>query len=196
MGGLGNGRPSSSDNVGFVESCLSIDVRAWQREGRLEPNQSFSLCWRKSEAVADFTVNVGERGDVLVLTYEIWRPDRPRGQHWEPIQLRVGLTFTPCNYGKQRPWFLCPMPECGRRVANLYLDGLYFGCRDCHSLKYMSQRMNRPQRASHRIQRIRARLFGLTKPLPEKPSRMHWATYQRLMERASQAERERLYDRE
>jgi hypothetical protein len=190
MGGLGSGRPSRSDNVGFVESCLRIDVRGWQREGRLEPNQSFSLRWRKNEAVADFTVNVGERGDLVVLTYEIWRPDRPRGQHWEPIQLRVGLTFTPCNYGRQRPWFLCPMPGCGQRAAILYLDGLYFGCRGCHSLKYMSQRMNRPQRGSHRIQKIRTRLFGLTKPLPEKPSRMRWATYQRLMERAAQAERE------
>src|SRR5437899_2761001 len=81
MGGLGSGRPLRSDNVGFVESHLSIDVRTWQREELLEPNQSFSRCWRKNEAVADFTVNVEVRGDVLVLTYEIRHPDRPRGQH-------------------------------------------------------------------------------------------------------------------
>jgi len=193
MGGLGSGRRSRSDNVGFVESHLSIDVRTWQREELLEPNQSFSRCWRKNEAVADFTVNVEVRGDVLVLTYEIRHPDRPRGQQWEPIQLRVGLTLTPCNYGGQRPWFLCPMPGCGQRVAILYLVGLYFGCRGCHSIDYMSQRMNRPQRASHRIQQIRTRLV---RPLPEKPSRMRWATYQRLIEKANQAERERLYGRE
>jgi hypothetical protein len=84
------------------------------------------------------------------------------------------------------------MAECGRRVAILYLDGLYFLCRRCLSLVYMTQRMDRPQRASHRVQKIRTRLFGLTKPLPEKPGRMHWATYQRLIEKAAQAERERL----
>jgi hypothetical protein len=189
MGGLGSGRQSRSDAVGFVESHLRIDVRRWQREGLLEPKQSFSRCWRKNEAVADFTVNVEVRGDVVVLTYEIWHPERPRGEQLEPIQLRVGLTFTLCNYGGQRPWFLCPMPECGLRVAILHLVGLYFGCRDCHSIDYMSQRMNRPQRASHRIQQIRTRLM---KPLPEKPSRMRWATYQRLIEKAVQAEQERL----
>ena len=65
----------------------------------------------------------------------------------------------------------------------------YFGCRRCHSLVYTTQRMNRPQRASHRIQKIRTRLM---RPLPEKPARMHWATYQRLIEKAVQAEQERL----
>ena len=30
------------------------------------------------------------------------------------------------------------------------------------------------------------------KPLPEKPSRMRWATYQRLIEKANHAEQERL----
>jgi len=30
------------------------------------------------------------------------------------------------------------------------------------------------------------------RPLPEKPARMHWATYQRLIEKAVQAEQERL----
>ena len=194
MGGLGSGRRPRSDADGFVESHLRIDVRGWQREGLLEPNRRFSHCWSKKEAAADFTVNVEVRGeDLLVLTYEIRRPDRPRGAQLEPIQERVGLTFTPCNYGGRRPWFLCPMAGCGRRVLILHLVGLYFGCRRCHSLDYMSQRMNRPQRASHRIQKIRTQLM---RPLPEKPSRMRWATYQRLIEKANQAEQERLYGRE
>jgi hypothetical protein len=189
MGGLGSGRRSRSDAVGFVESYLRIDVQGWQREGLLEPDRHFSQCWRKNEAVADFTVNVEVREDLVVLTYEIWRPDGDRGPQWERIQERVGLTFTLCNYGGQRPWFLCPMAECGQRAAFLYLVGLYFLCRRCHSLVYTTQRMDRPQRASHRIQKIRTRLM---KPLPEKPARMHWATYQRLIEKAVQAERERL----
>ena len=115
MGGLGSGRQSRSDAVGFVESHLRIDVRRWQREGLLEPKQSFSRCWRKNEAVADFTVNVEVRGDVVVLTYEIWHPDRPRGEQWEPIQLRVGLTFTPLQLWRAAP--LVPMPDARMRPA-------------------------------------------------------------------------------
>jgi hypothetical protein len=191
MGGMGSGRRSRSDAVGFVESCLKIDIRGWQRERLLEPNRRFSHCWRKNQAAADCTVNVEVREDwILVLTYEIWRLDLPAGPQWDSIQLRVGLTFTRCNYGGKRPWFVCPMPPgCGRRVAILYLDGLSFLCRDCHALAYASQRMNRPQRASHRIQKIRTRLMGLSQPLPEKPARMRWATYQRLIVEAVQAER-------
>ena len=191
MGGVGSGRRSRIDAVDFVESYLRIDVRGWQREGLLESNRRFSHCWRKNEAAADFTVNAEVREDLVVeLTYEIWRPDLPKGPRWESIQERIGLSYTPCNYGGQRPWFACPTPGCGRRVAILYLDGLYFLCRSCLALTYASQRMNRPQRASHRIEKIRTRLMGLMKSLPEKPARMRWATYQRLIVKAVQAERE------
>jgi hypothetical protein len=178
MGGLGSGRPPRSNAEGFVESYLRIDVRRWQREGLLEPNRRFSHCWQKGEGAADFKVNVEVREDlIVVLNYEIYRPERPRGQRRESLEERVGLTYTPCHYGGQRSWFVCPMAECGRRVAILYLVGLHFLCRRCHSLVYASQRMDRPQRASRRIQKIWARLG---QPLPEKHRRMHWATYERV----------------
>jgi hypothetical protein len=183
MGGLGSGRPPRSNAEGLVETYLRLDVRQWQREGFLEPNRRFSWRWQKGEGAAGFKVNVEVREDlILVLTYEIYRPERPRGQRRVPIQERVGLTFTPCHYGGGRPWFLCPMAECGRRVAILYLLDLYFLCRRCHSLVYASQRMDRPQRDSRRMHKIWARLGQ--RPLPEKPRRMRWTTYERLIERA------------
>ena len=75
------------------------------------------------------------------------------------------------------------MAECGRAVAVLYLYGLRFLCRHCHSLAYASQREGRAERALRRGQKIRTRLGGstfVTDPFPEKPKRMRWATYGRI----------------
>jgi len=44
-----------------------------------------------------------------------------------------------CNLGGHRPWFLCPLKTCGRRVAILY-DGPVFACRHSFELVYKSQR--------------------------------------------------------
>jgi Transposase DDE domain len=40
-------------------------------------------------------------------------------QIWIAVSVYV-LEWTPCNYGGARPWFLCPMDGCRRRVAVLY----------------------------------------------------------------------------
>lgn len=53
---------------------------------------------------------------------------------------RVATTTTPCFFGGERYWFLCPL--CSKRVAILYqIDS--FGCRNCHNLMYASQALNR-----------------------------------------------------
>jgi hypothetical protein len=48
---------------------------------------------------------------------------------------RLRLTWTPCNFGGQRPWFICP--GCGERVAVLSAFPR-FRCRGCHPLVYAS----------------------------------------------------------
>jgi hypothetical protein len=51
----------------------------------------------------------------------------------------VSLVTTPCNWGGVRYWFGCP--DCGRRVAVLYLvpGDVYFRCRNCNNLSYWSR---------------------------------------------------------
>jgi hypothetical protein len=48
----------------------------------------------------------------------------PEG-HKEDVSYAVPLSWTPCNFGGSRPWFVCPGVlegvSCGRRVAKLYL---------------------------------------------------------------------------
>ena len=56
----------------------------------------------------------------------------------------VDLETTPCNFGGQRWWFLCPLTRngrpCRRRCGKLYSPpgNLYFGCRRCNDLTYRS----------------------------------------------------------
>jgi hypothetical protein len=52
---------------------------------------------------------------------------------------QVSLVTTPCNLGGVRYWFGCP--DCGRRVAVLYLapGDVYFRCRHCNNLSYHSR---------------------------------------------------------
>lgn len=65
----------------------------------------------------------------------------------EDFDYKVRLTTTPCKYGGQRYWFICPLTvngnHCGKRVGVLYKAGDYFGCRHCHNLIYSSQKENR-----------------------------------------------------
>ncbi len=64
-----------------------------------------------------------------------------------PQNYPVKLTSTPCFFGGQRYWFICPLVirgrPCKRRCAVLYLVGEYFGCRECYGLAYRSQRLPR-----------------------------------------------------
>ena len=59
---------------------------------------------------------------------------------WEHVQQPAELDWTPCNFGQERPWFLCPGIGCGRRVAVLRPAGKYLLCRRCYGLSYQSQR--------------------------------------------------------
>ena len=58
------------------------------------------------------------------------------------LDYKVTLVTSPCNYGKHRWWFLCPLVGCGKRVGKLYLapGAKYFGCRSCYRLTYESCR--------------------------------------------------------
>ena len=105
------------------------------------------------------------------------------------------IEWTPCNFGGERPWFVCPEVSCGRRVAVLYGPGKYFLCRHCYDLRYESQRKGKADRALRRAQKIRQRLGGsanMTQPFPEKPKGMHHDTYMRLYWEHHEAEVEHL----
>jgi hypothetical protein len=169
------------------ESCNSIDVRRWHREGRLRAGQNFLCSWTCGEETSG-SIRVRTEWDAVVLSY--------RSRSWDAtesksIEQRVPITWTDCHLGGRRPWFTCAVCSdgryCGCRVAVLYGAGELFACRRCYDLAYASQQESSGDRGIGRARKIRMKLGGgesLADPFPEKPRGMHWRTYHRLRERA------------
>jgi hypothetical protein len=169
MGGYGSGKafgmPTTSD-------LPSIDLRMWHREGLFCASSKFGLwTWRSAGRVVASIGYEASRAAV-VLDYEI---------QGERIRYAVPIEWTRCNYGGERPWFRCPDRGCGRRCAILY-GGRFFSCRRCLGLVYQSQREDRSTRLMRKADKLRAKLG--TEPsedVEDKPPRMHWATFDRLV---------------
>ena len=173
------------------ESCISIDVRRWHREGVLRAGQHFSCSWTRGGEPSG-RINARMECDEVVLSY---RAQNCGASEWKSIEQRVPITWTARHLGGQRPWFVCAVYSngryCGRRGAVLYGAGELFACRRCWGLAYESQQESPRQRGVGQAQKIRMRLGGsvnLFEPFPEKPKRMHWRTYLRLRARAEAAE--------
>ncbi|HVI66642.1 MAG TPA: hypothetical protein VM910_29300 [Bradyrhizobium sp.] len=176
------GRPYGSGRV-TCESCISIDVRRWHREGRLRPGLFFSWSWTcNGEPFGD--IKVRTEADAVVLMY---RARSYGGAEWKSVEQRVPITWTACHLGGHRPWFICSVYSngryCGRRVALLYIAGELFACRRCYGLAYASQHEALHHRGVGKAQKIRMRLGGspnMREAFPDKPKGMHWRTYDRL----------------
>jgi len=185
MGGPGSGRYPRPPGKITVDVALSLDVRALQRTGLMQPGSWFVAPWANGRGVAPVTIEVEDAAVRLHLPAEVC------GVALETQSHRVQLESTLCHFGGQRFWFRCPTPDCGRRIALLYFAKVAFACRVCCGLAYPSQHEQAPGRALRRAQGIRRRLGGsanLLVPFPPKPPRMHWRTFQALTSEAMQRE--------
>jgi hypothetical protein len=107
---------------------------------------------------------------------------RDRSGEWQTMNYPVRLSWTPCTYGGQRAWWLCPAAGCGRRVAVLY-GGKVYACRHCHQLAYRTQREQAHDRAGTKADKLRNRLqweAGILNGNGIKPKGMHLRTFERL----------------
>jgi hypothetical protein len=185
MGGAGSGRyPRPSGKI-TVDVALSLDVRALQRTGLMQPGSWFVTPWANGRAPAAVTVEV---------QYSAVRLHLPAEVCGVPVEIRshlIKIESTPCHFGGHRLWFACPTLGCGRRSAILYFGRIALACRTCCELSYQSQRERAPDRALRRAQGLRRRLGGSANvlvPFPGKPLRMHWRTYEVLRQEAVQRE--------
>ncbi len=169
MGGFGSGRRGGRD---VTADYRRLDVRKLHRAGVLVPGWIGGWQWsRRGEKTADIGIEVGEGS--IRLRYSIKNTG-------EQKDYDVGLSYTGCNYGGARPWFLCPC--CGRRVAVLY-GGAVFACRHCYKLAYQVQRESDNNRVARRLDAIRERLGwpdGFLNGDGWKPKGMHWRTFYKL----------------
>jgi hypothetical protein len=177
---LHGAHPEGAD---IIESAACIDVRQLRREGLLRSGVVSTCRWTSGLGPSrEITVRI--QGGLMVLNFQA---RLARSREWETVEQTVPIVWTRCHLGGCRPWFSCAADvagePCGRRVAKLYLHNqLVFACRTCSGLIYRSQQLGPSDRAQWRAQKLRKRLGGSRNvPLPEKPPRMHWSTYHRLL---------------
>jgi hypothetical protein len=153
----------------------------------------WSRTGRETGSIQGVVSGDGRSGRVTLL----YRHRRGLGSEWEDIREPVELAWTACNFGGERPWFVCPGAGCGWRVGILYGPGRYFLCRHCYDVRYESQREDNMRRALRRAQKIRERLGGsanMMEPFPDRPKGMHHHTYMRLFWEHHEAEMKQLVD--
>jgi hypothetical protein len=108
-----------------VEGCRSIDVLEWHRRGYLRSPWRFSWAWTSDgERVA--SINVENQLHFVTLKYR----SRSYSGDWSDVEQRVAIKWTPCRFGGERPWFVCPVAAngvyCRRSVTKLYRAGRLF----------------------------------------------------------------------
>ena len=180
MGGIRSGRHWYGGRD-TTENCKKLDVRRFQRDGLLSAGQSFGWDWLcNGKKIA--SINVKADIDRITLSYRHQRKDSDWTEHSYPVM----LSWTPCNYGGERAWFICPAQGCKRRVAKLYLGGEIFACRHCYRLAYTCQQEALTDRAARQADKIRDRLGwepGILNWDGAKPKGMHWRTFKCLKAR-------------
>lgn len=163
----------------LTSDFLQIDVRRWQRDGLLQEGTSFAWQW-SGGGVARASITVAVEQGSVVLRY---RYRYGQSSEWTEASYPVRLEQTPCHLGGSRPWFLCPTPNCGRRVAILYCGAL-FACRHCYGLAYPTTRESAASRAMRRANAFRGRLgwpLGVLRPTGGRPKWMRRKTFRLLL---------------
>lgn len=174
MGSIGSGRQPYALRK-TTEDYLSVDIRAWYRDGMMTPGNK--TCWqwsRRNKSFATLSVAMGIKELVL-------RPLETESLNFRGDSYGIELDWTDCALGGKRIWFRCPL--CRNRVAILYW-GQGFGCRKCFKLAYASEREDEFNKAARRAGWLRKRLGwapGILNPKSGKPKGMHWRIYSRLI---------------
>jgi hypothetical protein len=144
MGGSGSGRWHSHITRDTVESCITLDVNSFVRDGTIKAGgwSTGAITWYvgKTEVCSidyEAFITIDKSFAWLRLHYITARTE-------EDMDYKIWLTTTVPHFGGTRWWFTCPLVtnnhRCNRRVAKLYLPrgARYFGCRQCYDLTYKS----------------------------------------------------------
>lgn len=164
-----------------TDPLLKLDIRILRRMGALTPGAWATHTW-SCRGEPSGTINTLMHTDrpCLILDYRT----RAQGESdWEPVREPVWIDTTPCHFGGERPWFLCP--GCQDRRGVLFSIGGRFRCRRCHDLAYSSTREDPHERSIRRCQGLQRKMGGggYGVPIwsvPPKPARMSLRTYLRL----------------
>jgi hypothetical protein len=173
-----------------VDRVMQGYTRALRRFPLQAPSddQPLSLPWntlrwtRSGEPLAEVELRLElcANDGTAWLRYDIDHVSQKTG----PQDYTVSMVTTPCRFGGQRWWWICPATY--KRVAKLYLpnggDRFLSRGRGAYRLGYASQRQGPTSRMHDRSRKLYARLGadyrGLAYGFPPKPEGMHWRTYE------------------
>ena len=131
-----------------AEQSNKLSIFWLKKQGRLpfwgwtSGSITWMFGWSENKNSIGFSVStkMPRGGDHIRLHYT--HTDNSTGEK-EKLDYQVRLVTTPCHFGGERFWFICPLYKngqyCGRRVGVLYLVSKYFGCRKCGNIAYASQ---------------------------------------------------------
>jgi hypothetical protein len=192
MGGSGRGRGGPT-----VESALRLDIDDMMQWGGIRPFARLAGEMLAGEMRFNF---YGDDIDVKFESHagdpwESWlRLKYAMADYWtgEKVEIddKIFLATTRPPFGGLRWWFVCA--HLNRRVRKLYLPlgGRHFWSRRAYRLAYASQRGTKYDGALRRARKLRLRLGGdpADDEYPDKPLRMRWATYNRLLDKLRAAD--------
>lgn len=113
--------------------------------------------------------------DCINMTYSV----HSRSGERRTIEENISVVWTPCHLGGKRSWWLCP--NCGKRVAILYLRMNGYRCRTCNDLVYKSSQESRFDRHLRKKFKLCDKLgIGPVETPLFKPKHMHQKTFDRL----------------
>ena len=174
----GAGRPGYRAKA---EHLQRVDIRDWHRRGRLWVGSSFSWSWTRGDEPSG-SIGVHMYGPAsLALQYNLTGDDG----HKRDASQTIRIAHTPCHYGKQRPWFVCPV--CQRRAGLLYMRAGRFSCRHCQRVSYSSQSDGTLDRMWRKQSKLEARLGENW----QRPKGMRHHTYDRIFNAVMDCENRR-----
>lgn len=124
-----------------ADDLKKISVYFLKKYDYFEPGwHSGNLVWsRFGEKNGNISIQSDIRDEEQYVRLIYTQTDIYTGEKNE-CDYKIPLTVSPCNYGGERYWFVCPWyvdgMYCGRRVGVLYLGQKYFACRHCQNLTY------------------------------------------------------------
>lgn len=185
MGGLGSGRPyEGRPRVGVTRQVKVGDLA---KMGALTEGWKARLSWGDATC-EDMRGEYAE--DTLRLSWKVETEDKD-GHYVVSIPIRI--SWSPCNYGGQRPWLLCPY--CGRRVSALHLssNARQLACRHCFRMTYATRNTDDQDRLHIRRRKLFRRLgakgsIDRYTRIPRRPKGMWRSTYDRIKEQIIQTE--------
>tara|TARA_A100001037_G_scaffold229277_1_gene207403 strand:- start:177 stop:752 length:576 start_codon:yes stop_codon:yes gene_type:complete len=161
-----------------LDGFISMDIRHFQREKILYYGCKGRILWE--HCGRENTVLFHVKNQSIDFRYRI----KHKKVDWEYVNLQVKFVSIPCTFGGDRALFVCPY--CRLRCCILYFAGEYPGCKSCHNLAHRCEAEGRVDRALRQASKAQKKLGcenGTIDDIPEKPKKMHWTTYKKLVER-------------